>query len=175
MAALVADRMRWMLGDITTLAVDAVVTAANESLIGGHGVDGAEHRAAGPGLFEKCRTLGVCPEGEARITRGYLLPARHVIHAVGPVWEGGQYGEAELLRSCYRASLELAEKHALASIAFPCIGTGVHEFPKDVACQIAVEAVGDWLAGHDLPREVIFCCFEEADATLYAKRVAMRP
>jgi O-acetyl-ADP-ribose deacetylase (regulator of RNase III) len=172
MAAL-RNRMRMTVGDITALAVDAVVTAANESLMGGHGVDGAIHRAAGPGLLEECRTLGICNEGEAKITGGYLLPARHIIHTVGPVWEGGQYDEAATLRRCYRSCLQLAAEHGIEAIAFPCLATGVYEFPKDLACEIAVETVREWLTEHDLPREVVFCCFEQEDAELYRKRLVL--
>ena len=166
------NRMRTTLGDITTLAVDAVVTAANESLMGGGGVDGAIHRAAGPGLLEECRTLGVCNEGEAKITGGYLLPARYIIHTVGPVWEGGEYDEAATLRRCYQSCLQLASDRGIESIAFPCLATGVYEFPKDLACEIAVETVREWLTKHDSPREVVFCCFEEEDAELYRQRLA---
>jgi len=159
-------------GDITTLEVDAIVNAANESLLGGGGVDGAIHRAAGPGLLAECRTVGGCPTGEARITGGYELPARHVIHTVGPVWHGGGQGEAERLRSCYLESLRLAEAAGCERVAFPCISTGVYGYPKDAACDIAVATVSDWLAGHDRPRTVIFCCFGEADAALYRQRLA---
>jgi len=159
-------------GDITTLEVDAIVNAANESLLGGGGVDGAIHRAAGPGLLAECRTVGGCPTGEARITGGYELPARQVIHTVGPVWHGGGQGEAERLRSCYRESLRLAEAAGCERVAFPCISTGVYGYPKDAACDIAVATVSDWLAGHDRPRTVIFCCFGEADAALYRQRLA---
>ncbi len=167
-----AERLQVMVGDITKLEVDVIVTAANESLAGGGGVDGAVHRAAGPGLFAECRTIGICPEGEARITRGYLLPARFVIHAVGPVYEDGSFGEAETLASAYRESLGLAEAHGLAAIAFPCISTGVYGYPKSEACRVAVDAVVTWLAGHDLPHEVTFCCFDEDDARLYRDRLA---
>jgi O-acetyl-ADP-ribose deacetylase (regulator of RNase III) len=164
-------RMRLVVGDITMLAVDAVVTSANEALCGGHGVDGAIHRAAGPGLFEECRRLGVCNPGEAVITGGHRLPARFIIHTVGPVWEGGTFGEAETLRSCYRASLALAADGGVGTIAFPCIATGVYEYPRDQACAVAVEAVREWLESHDRPREVIFCCFEDEDAELCRERL----
>lgn len=167
----IEGRMRLMVGDITTLAVDAIVSAANEALIGGSGVDGAIHRAAGPGLFEECRTIGYCPEGKARITKGYLLPAKFVIHTVGPVWEGGGFGEMELLASCYRESLSLAESHELTTIVFPCIATGAHDFPADEACVIAIETVRAWLQEHELPREVIFCCYSEGDAQHYRDRL----
>lgn len=172
MTSSTSTRMQMVAGDITKLAVDAVVTAANESLMGGGGVDGAIHRAAGPGLLAECRTLGICNEGEAKITFGYLLPARHIIHTVGPVWEGGQFDEANTLRRCYRACLELAASHGIESIAFACIATGTYEFPKDLACEIAVDSVREWLSTHELPRDVIFCCFEDTDATLYRDRLA---
>ncbi|MDS9467794.1 O-acetyl-ADP-ribose deacetylase [Paracoccus sp. MBLB3053] len=128
-------------GDITTLAVDAIVNAANRSLLGGGGVDGAIHRAAGPGLLEECRGIGGCPTGEARITAGHLLPARHVIHAVGPVWQGGDQGEDELLASAYRSSLRLALRHGLSTIAFPAISTGIYGFPPERAAGIAVNSI----------------------------------
>jgi O-acetyl-ADP-ribose deacetylase (regulator of RNase III) len=151
-----------ILADITTLAVDAIVNAANSSLLGGGGVDGAIHRAAGPDLLVECRSLGFCPTGEARITRGYRLPARHVIHAVGPVWRGGAANEDILLASCYQAAIALARTHQLRTIAFPSISTGIYRFPPDRAARIAVSAVRD-----EVDRErgslerVIFCCFDD--------------
>jgi O-acetyl-ADP-ribose deacetylase (regulator of RNase III) len=159
-------------GDITRLDVDAIVNAANSSLLGGGGVDGAIHRAAGPRLLAECRTLGGCPTGEARITGGYDLPARHVIHTVGPVWRGGGAGESGLLASCYTESLRLAEGAGLEAIAFPGISTGVYGYPKDEACRIAISAVSDWLVAHELPRTVTFCCFGAADAELFRRRLA---
>jgi len=161
-------------GDITRLGVDAIVNAANSSLLGGGGVDGAIHRVAGPRLLEECRTLGGCPTGEARITRGYDLPARHVIHTVGPVWcDAGPTEAARLLRSCYTESLRLAEAAGLESLAFPAISTGVYGYPKDQACEVAVSAVSDWLTAHEVPRTVTFCCFGAADAELYRRRLSV--
>ena len=153
--------------DITQLDVDAIVNAANTSLMGGGGVDGAIHRAAGQQLVAECMTLNGCPTGEARITKGYRLKARHVIHTVGPVWHGGRNGERELLQSCYRNSLELAAKHGLQSIAFPCISTGVYRFPADQAAEIAVGSVRQFLETPSSIRTVIFCCFSEADRVKY--------
>lgn len=166
------DRLQVVQGDITTLAVDAIVTAANESLTGGGGVDGAVHRAAGPALFDECRTLGICNEGEAKLTRGYLLPARFIIHTVGPVWEGGGYDEAGTLRRCYDACFQLAANRGFQTLAFPCIATGTYEFPHDLACEIAFEAAASWLVAHDRPQIVTFCCFEDLDAELYRKRLS---
>lgn len=161
----VEERMSVVVADITTLDVDAIVNAANETLLGGGGVDGAVHRAAGRELLEECRTLGSCPTGEARITRGYRLPARHVIHTVGPVWHGGAHHEDELLASCYRRSLEIARDNDLGSLAFPAISTGVYRFPPDRAATIAVRTVRDFLAEHDVPLRVVFCCYSDASAT----------
>ncbi len=158
-------------GDITRLDVDAIVNAANESLLGGGGVDGAIHRAAGPGLLAECRTLGGCPTGEAKITKGYRLTARHVIHTVGPVWRGGRSGEPDLLASCYRSSLILAQSHRLTSLAFPAISTGVYGYPKEPATEIAVREVNAHLGA--LAR-VIFCCFDRATADLYRAVIAGR-
>ena len=146
--------------DITTLDVDAIVNAANRSLLGGGGVDGAIHRAAGPQLLAECRTLGGCETGSAKITRGYRLKARHVIHAVGPVWHGGSSDEDALLAGCYHSALDLAAAHALTSIAYPAISTGVYGFPADLAARVAVGTVASEIAAH--PRgmkRVIFCCF----------------
>jgi len=155
--------------DITALQVDAIVNAANSSLLGGGGVDGAIHRAAGPGLLEECRKLGGCPAGEARLTGGYGLPARHVIHTVGPVWRGGEKGEAELLRACYVNSLKIATERGFASIAFPCISTGVYGYPKEEAALIAVGTVRGFLSESGPGLEVIFCTFSDNDLSLYRK------
>src|SRR6202162_4783154 len=166
-----ADVCHWMLrvkimeGDITKVLVDAIVNAANRTLLGGGGVDGAIHRAAGPELLAECRTLGGCATGSAKITLGYRLPAKYVIHAVGPVWNGGGEGEEELLASCYRTALDLAVAHRLSSIAFPAISTGIYRFPADHAARIAVGTVAAELAGS--PRgiaRVVFCCFAPAAA-----------
>jgi O-acetyl-ADP-ribose deacetylase (regulator of RNase III) len=170
----VSSRMKVVVRDITRLDVDAIVNAANTSLLGGGGVDGAIHRVAGPGLLEECRRLGGCPTGEARITGGHDLPARFVIHAVGPVYRDGDSGERELLASCYTHALDLAAAAGLASVAFPCISTGAYGYPKPEACEVAVSAVGGWLAGHDMPQTVVFCCFSEEDAEPYVRRLARR-
>lgn len=154
-------------GDITTLAVDAIVNAANRSLLGGGGVDGAIHRAAGPELLEECRKLGGCPTGEARITGGYRLPARYVIHTVGPVWRGGTGGEAGLLASCYRNSLRLAHAQGIASIAFPAVSTGVYGYPMDAAATIAVREIRAFLAAESLPDRIVLCCFSTRAAAVY--------
>ena len=154
-----------MLDDITCQAVDAIVNAANESLLGGGGVDGAIHRAAGPELLAECRTVGGCPTGEARLTGGYHLPAAHVIHTVGPVWHGGHSGEPALLASCYQSSLRLAEDNGLASIAFPAISTGIFGYPPDAAARVAVDTVVGFEATH--LREVRFVCFDAQTADLY--------
>jgi O-acetyl-ADP-ribose deacetylase len=158
--------------DITTLKVDAIVNAANSSLLGGGGVDGAIHRAAGPELLAECSTLNGCKTGDAKITNGYRLPARHVIHAVGPVWHGGGKGKAELLASCYRRSLEIARDHGLGTIAFPSISTGVYGYPKDEAARIAVNTCARFLSANPLPEKVIFCCFDEAAKDMHAREIA---
>lgn len=159
-------------GDITKLAVDAIVNAANSSLMGGGGVDGAIHRAAGPGLLAECATLMGCRTGEAKITEGYRLSAKHVIHTVGPVWHGGTKGEPELLAACYRNSLALAERYGLKSVAFPGISTGVYRFPKDRACEIALRAVRDFLKSAKSVERVVFVCFGDEDYRLYTEGIA---
>jgi O-acetyl-ADP-ribose deacetylase (regulator of RNase III) len=160
-------RMEIVQGDITKIAVDAIVNAANSSLLGGGGVDGAIHRAAGPQLLAECRGLGGCPTGEARITRGYDLPTKHVIHTVGPVWHGGDRGEEELLANCYRNSLRLAAENGIETIAFPSISTGVYHFPIDQACRIALREIKAFLAKKSPLRKVLFVCFSESDARIY--------
>ncbi len=153
--------------DITTLEVDAIVNAANRTLLGGGGVDGAIHRAAGRELLEECKTLGGCNTGSAKITGGYKLPAKFVIHAVGPVWHGGNSHEDELLKSCYTTSLKLAAENGCKTIAFPNISTGVYRFPKERAAKIAIEAVTGFLKEHDLPEEIYFVCFDEENYQIY--------
>ena len=157
--------IRVIQADITTLNVDAIVNAANRTLLGGGGVDGAIHRAAGPDLLKECRTLNGCGTGEAKITKGYDLPASHVIHTVGPVWHGGDKGEAEFLRNAYRNSLKLAKENNISSMAFPAISTGIYGYPKDQAAKIAVETVREFLKDNDM--EVIFVTFGDEDEKLY--------
>src|SRR6266545_4736293 len=168
------DRVKIVLADITLLAVDAIVNAANTSLLGGGGVDGAIHRAAGPGLLEECRGLGGCPTGEARITRGHGLAAKWVIHTVGPVWRGGERGERELLARCYRSSLALAAQHQIATIAFPAISTGAYGFPAEAACRIALEEVARALAAPGSVGSVTFACFDRRMLDCYLAAAAER-
>ncbi|MFC0241494.1 O-acetyl-ADP-ribose deacetylase [Rhodopseudomonas telluris] len=162
-----AATLEVVVADITTLAVDAIVNAANSSLLGGGGVDGAIHRAAGPQLLAECRTLDGCATGDAKITQGYRLPARHVIHAVGPVWHGGGSGEDAALASCYRRALDLCQQHGLASVAFPAISTGVYGFPPERAAPIAVGTCIETLKTTPFVTRVVFCCFSEPSAALH--------
>lgn len=166
--------LRAIKGDITTLNVDAVVNAANTSLLGGGGVDGAIHEAAGKELLRECRALHGCMTGEAKLTKGYKLPARFVIHAVGPVWHGGRSGEAQLLASCYRRSLEIASSHGLTSLAFPCISTGAYGYPPGEAARIAANTVHDFIQSRTSLENVIFCCFSEHDLRIYSQILAQR-
>jgi O-acetyl-ADP-ribose deacetylase (regulator of RNase III) len=158
-------------GDITKLEVDAIVNAANKSLLGGGGVDGAIHRAAGPELLEECKTLNGCKTGQAKITKGYNLPAKYVIHTVGPVWNGGKYNEDDLLTNCYRNSLKMASKHGLSIIAFPNISTGVYHFPKERAAAIAISTVGDYIRQDESIQKVYFVCFDNDNYQIYQKKL----
>ena len=167
-----ADRMEAFQGDITKLEVDAIVNAANRTLLGGGGVDGAIHRAAGPELVQECAALGGCETGEAKITSAYGLPARHVIHTVGPVWGGGDRNEDELLANCYRNSLRLAAENNVKTVAFPAISTGVYRFPPDRACRIAIATVSEFLAQEERIEKVVFVCFGADTHQLYEQALA---
>ena len=162
-------KIELILGDITKQSVDAIVNAANTTLLGGGGVDGAIHRAAGPELLEECRELGGCPTGEARITKAYRLPAKHVIHTVGPVWRGGKTNEVELLRSCYKNSMKLADENGIKTIAFPSISTGAYGFPIDTAAPIALQVVLENLEKINRIEKVVFVCFSQPDYDVYEK------
>lgn len=162
-------QIRALRADITTLAVDAIVNAANSSLLGGGGVDGAIHRAAGPQLLEACRKLAGCRTGQAKITAGFRLPAKHIIHTVGPVWHGGTKDEEALLRSCYVNCLTLARDQGLASLVFPSISTGAYGYPIQRAAQVAVQSVQAWQRENELPSDISFCCFSAADLAVYVE------
>jgi len=161
------NRIEVIKADITKLKVDAIVNAANRSLLGGGGVDGAIHRAAGPDLYRECSQLNGCETGKAKITKGYSLPAKFVIHAVGPVWYGGNNNEPELLASCYQSSLDLAKEYKLKTIAFPNISTGIYGYPKELAAEVAIKAVREFLAHNFFPEKVFFCCFDRENFELY--------
>lgn len=168
----ISERIHVVTGDITRLKVDAIVNAANNSLLGGGGVDGAIHRAAGRELLEECRKLGGCPTGQSKMTDAYRLPCRKIIHTVGPVWRGGGHGEAELLASCYDTALTLAEANGLRSIAFPCISTGVYRYPREEAAKIALKTISRHIGSGKFQGEIILCCFLKEDADIYSRYLA---
>lgn len=169
------NRIELIQGDITQLNVDAIVNAANNSLLGGGGVDGAIHRAAGPGLLEVCSLLGGCPTGQAKITKGFKLQARYVIHTVGPVWQGGEKDEENLLADCYQHSLLLAAEHDCKTVAFPGISTGIYHFPKDLAAKIAIREVNSFLTQHGVPEKVVFVCFDKENMEIYKNLLEKNP
>ncbi len=164
----ISDRIQLVQGDITRLEVDAIVNAANKSLLGGGGVDGAIHRAAGPSLLEECKTLNGCATGEAKVTSGYNLPAKFVIHAVGPVWNGGENEEGKFLANAYRNSLRIAKNMKINSVAFPNISTGIYGFPKEKAAGIALDTVKEWLKHNSLPEKVVLCIFDDENTRIYS-------
>lgn len=165
------DKIELLQDDITQLEVDAIVNAANKSLLGGGGVDGAIHQAAGPELLEECKSLNGCQTGEAKITKGYNLPAKYVIHTVGPVWNGGKYNEPKLLANCYKNSLKIASRHGIETIAFPNISTGVYHFPKDKAADIAISTIEDYLKKDKTIKKVYFVCFDSENYNIYKERL----
>ena len=167
------EKLEVIVGDITTLEVDAIVNAANESLLGGGGVDGAIHRAAGKDLLEECRGLGGCLTGEAKITKGHELKARSIIHTVGPVWKGGNLGEPELLKSCYKSVLKLCLENSVLTVAFPAISTGIYGYPKKEACKVAIKAVYNFLVdpGSAKIKKVVFCCFDKLTLDIYKNEI----